>query len=241
MLPAAFINPGDVTLMTVPGYPVAGTHTKYYGGEVHRLPLLAENDFLPDLDAIPADIRRRAKLLVINYPNSPTGKVATREFFEQVIDFARTNEIVVVQDAAHVMLSYDGQPLSFLQVPGRQRGGRRDPFAVEGLEHDRLADGLGLRQRADRAGVRRREGQQRLGPVHRHPEGGGRGARRCRDSPPHAGEVPAAAARSWSPRCGAAASTADMPGGTYFLYTPQPQGHGRRPDVRQRRGVSAST
>ena len=78
MLPAAFINPGDVTLMTVPGYPVAGTHTKYYGGEVHRLPLLAENDFLPDLDSIPADIRRRAKLLVLNYPNSPTGKVATR-------------------------------------------------------------------------------------------------------------------------------------------------------------------
>ena len=73
MLPAAFINPGDVTLMTVPGYPVAGTHTKYYGGEVHRLPLRAENDFLPDLDAIPAEICRRAKLLVLNYPNSPTG------------------------------------------------------------------------------------------------------------------------------------------------------------------------
>ena len=81
MLPAAFINPGDVTLMTVPGYPVAGTHTKYYGGEVHRLPLLAENDFLPDLDAIPADVRRRAKLLVLSYPNSPTGKAATREFY----------------------------------------------------------------------------------------------------------------------------------------------------------------
>jgi LL-diaminopimelate aminotransferase len=118
MLPAAFINPGDVTLMTVPGYPVAGTHTKYYGGEVHRLPLLAENDFLPDLDSIPADVRRRAKLLVINYPNSPTGKAATRGFFEKVIDFARTNEIVVIQDAAHVMFSYDGPPLSFLQVPG---------------------------------------------------------------------------------------------------------------------------
>lgn len=118
MLPAAFIDPGDVTLMTVPGYPVAGTHTKYYGGEVHRLPLLAENDFLPDLDSIPADIRRRAKLLVINYPNSPTGKTATREFFAKVIDFARSNSIVVVQDAAHLMFSYDGAPLSFLQVPG---------------------------------------------------------------------------------------------------------------------------
>ena len=66
--------------MTVPGYPVAGTHTRYYGGEVHRLPLLAKNDFFPDLESIPADVLRRAKLLVLNYPNSPTGRVATREF-----------------------------------------------------------------------------------------------------------------------------------------------------------------
>src|SRR6058998_327817 len=79
MLPAVFINPGDVTLMTVPGYPVAGTHTAYYGGEVYPLPLLPKNDFYPDLESIPADICRRAKLLVINYPNSPTGQVATRE------------------------------------------------------------------------------------------------------------------------------------------------------------------
>ncbi len=118
MLPAAFINPGDVTLMTVPGYPVAGTHTKYCGGEVYRLPLRAENDFYPDLGSLPGDVLRRAKLLVLNYPNSPTGKVATREFFEQVIAFAKKHRIVVVQDAAHVMLTYEGEPLSFLQVPG---------------------------------------------------------------------------------------------------------------------------
>jgi len=118
MLPAAFIDPGDVTLMTVPGYPVAGTHTNYYGGEVYRLPLLAENDFFPDLDSVPAGIRRRAKLLVLNYPNSPTGKVATREFYGRVIRFARENQIVVIQDAAHLMLSYGDPPLSFLQVPG---------------------------------------------------------------------------------------------------------------------------
>jgi len=118
MLPACFINPGDVTLMTVPGYPVAGTHTQYYGGSVYKLPLRAENDFLPDLKSIPADIRRRAKLLVLNYPNSPTGKVATREFYEEVIEFAKTNQIVVVQDAAHILLTFSGQPLSFLSVPG---------------------------------------------------------------------------------------------------------------------------
>jgi LL-diaminopimelate aminotransferase len=123
MLPAAFINPGDVTLMTVPGYPVAGTHTKYYGGEVHRLPLRAENDYYPDLDSIPADIRRRAKLLVINYPNSPTGRVATVDFYKKVVEFALRNEIVVVQDAAHVMFSYEGPPLSFLEVPGAREVG----------------------------------------------------------------------------------------------------------------------
>ena len=116
MLPACFINPDDVTLMTVPGYPVAGTHTQYYGGEVYKLPLLPENNFYPDLTGIPADIRRRAKLLVINYPNSPTGATATK-------DFARTNEIVVVQDAAHILLSYDGPPLSFLQVEGAKEVG----------------------------------------------------------------------------------------------------------------------
>src|SRR5437762_1257260 len=123
MMPAAFINPGDVTLMTVPGYPVAGTHTAYYGGEVFKLPLREENGFQPDLGTIPADIRRRAKLLVLNYPNSPTGATATRDFYRQVIDFARTNRIVVVQDAAHLLLSYDGSPLSFLQVDGAKEVG----------------------------------------------------------------------------------------------------------------------
>lgn len=123
MLPTAFINPGDVTLMTVPGYPVAGTHTKYYGGEVHRLPLLAQNDFLPDLKSIPADVLRRTKLLVICYPNSPTGKTATVDFYKRVIDFAKENKIVVVQDAAHILLSYDTEPLSFLQVPGAKEVG----------------------------------------------------------------------------------------------------------------------
>src|SRR5437588_809623 len=123
MMPAVFINPGDVTLMTVPGYPVAGTHTAYYGGEVYPLPLRAENGFYPDFTAIPADIRRRAKMMVINYPNSPTGATATKDFYRRVIDFAHTNQIVVVQDAAHILLSYDGPPLSFLQVEGAKEVG----------------------------------------------------------------------------------------------------------------------
>jgi len=123
MLPAVFINPGDVTLMTVPGYPVAATHTRYYGGEVYKLPLRPENHFYPDLGSIPAEIKKRAKLLVLNYPNSPTGQTATVDFYKRVIDFAHTHQVVVVQDAAHILLSYDGPPLSFLQVDGAKEVG----------------------------------------------------------------------------------------------------------------------
>lgn len=118
MLPACFINPGDVTLMTVPGYPVAGTHTRYYGGEVYRLPLLESNGFLPDWDAVPEEIYRRAKLLVLNYPNSPTGRTAPPEFYQQVVQLAKEKRFVVVQDAAHVLLTFDGPPRSFLQTAG---------------------------------------------------------------------------------------------------------------------------
>ena len=123
MLPAAFIDPGDVTLMTVPGYPVAGTATRWFGGEVHRLPLVPENGFLPDLDGIPAAVLERAKLLVLCYPNSPTGAVASRRFYERVVEFAHRHRILIVQDAAHVMLSYDAPPLSFLSIDGAKEVG----------------------------------------------------------------------------------------------------------------------
>jgi LL-diaminopimelate aminotransferase len=123
LLPACFINPGDVTLMTVPGYPVAGTWTRYLGGEVYKLPLTADHGFLPDLDGIPDDIKARAKLLVLNYPNSPTGAVATAEFYRRVVEFAHRHRVVVVQDAAHILLTFRGEPLSFLQVDGAKEVG----------------------------------------------------------------------------------------------------------------------
>ena len=118
MLPSAFINPGDITLMTVPGYPVMGTHTKWYGGEVINLPLKEENNFLPEIDSLDSSVLRRAKLLYINYPNNPTGGAATKEFFEKVVRFASVNNIVVVHDAAYAALNFEGKPLSFLSVPG---------------------------------------------------------------------------------------------------------------------------
>lgn len=119
MLPSCFINPGDVTIMTVPGYPVLGTHTKYLGGEVYTVELKQENAFLPDLNAIPEEIARRAKLLYLNYPNNPTGASATVEFFEEVVAWAHKYNVVVVHDAPYAALTYDGmKPLSFLSVPG---------------------------------------------------------------------------------------------------------------------------
>jgi LL-diaminopimelate aminotransferase len=118
ILPACFINPGDVALMTTPGYPVFGTHSKWYGGEVHNIPLLEKNSFLPDLGSIPADKLKRAKTLVLNYPNNPTGASATPEFFRQVVEFAKKHNLIVIHDAAYAALVFEGKPLSFLATPG---------------------------------------------------------------------------------------------------------------------------
>ena len=118
MLPSIFINPGDITLITVPGYPVMGTHTQYLGGEVVHLPLTKENNFLPDLKSITEDVAKRAKLLYINYPNNPTGANATRSFYEEVVEFAKKYDVVVIQDAAYAALNFDEKLTSFLSVPG---------------------------------------------------------------------------------------------------------------------------
>ncbi len=118
LLPACFINPGDITLITIPGYPVLGTWTEYLGGSVVKLPLLEENGFLPDLDAVTEEQRKRAKLLYLNYPNNPTGASASYEFFEKVVKFAKENEILVVSDAAYAPLNFAGKPLSIFAVPG---------------------------------------------------------------------------------------------------------------------------
>jgi LL-diaminopimelate aminotransferase len=122
-LPAALINPDDYALMTTPGYPVFGTHAKYYGGQVHPLPLLEANGFLPDLDSIPAEVLRKTKALVLNYPNNPTGASATPEFFAKVVAFAVKRRIVVIHDAAYAALVFEGKPLSFLATPGAKEIG----------------------------------------------------------------------------------------------------------------------
>ncbi len=118
LLPACFVNPGDIAVLTVPGYPVLGTWTKYLGGEVVNLPLTKQNGFLPQLESLSDDQRKRAKLLYLNYPNNPTGASATEEFFDQAIKFAKANEIVIVSDAAYAPLNFAGKPLSILSRPG---------------------------------------------------------------------------------------------------------------------------
>ena len=123
ILPAVLVNPGDHVLMTTPGYPVFGTHARYYGGQVYNLPLLPERQFLPDLASVPADVLRSAKVLVLNYPNNPTGASATPEFFEEVVAFARASKLVVIHDAAYAALVFEGKPLSFLATPGAKEVG----------------------------------------------------------------------------------------------------------------------
>ena len=223
MLPAAFINPGDVTLMTVPGYPVAGTHTKYYGGTVHRLPLLAQNNFFPDLDSIPADVLAKSKLLVINYPNSPTGQVATREFYQRVVEFALKNKVVVVQDAAHAMLSYSAPPSSFLSVPGAKDVGVEIHSMSKGFHmigwrlgwvcgHERIVQAF--------ADVKDNSDSGQFIAIQKA------GAAALDDT-----TIPGQVKQKYERRLKKLVATLSkcgfdcrMPGGTYFLYTPSPKG-----------------
>ncbi len=119
MIPICFINPGDICIMPSPNYPTLGTYTKILGGEIYNIKLSKENNFYIDLKNIPDDILRKAKMIYINYPNNPTGQVATYEFYKDVVDFAKKNNILVVSDLAYGHLTYDGyKPLSILSVDG---------------------------------------------------------------------------------------------------------------------------
>ncbi len=122
-LPACFINKGDAVILTVPGYPVLATHARWYGGDMYTLPLLEENQFLPDLSSLTDEQLQRAKILLLNYPNNPTGAVATRAFFEGVVALAKQHHLLVVQDAAYASLVFEGKPLSFLSIPGAKEVG----------------------------------------------------------------------------------------------------------------------
>jgi len=117
-LPLAFVNPGEVTLVPDPAYPVYKNATLFAGGEPYFLPLKEERGFLPDLQAIPAAILARAKILFLNYPNNPVAAMAPRAFLEDVVAFARRHHLIVAYDNAYSEMYYEEPPLSFLQIPG---------------------------------------------------------------------------------------------------------------------------
>lgn len=118
-VPMAFIDPGDVVLVPSPGYPVYPVSASFAGGMAHEMPLLKENGFLPDLDAIPPDVARKAKLMFLNSPNNPTSVIADTAFFGRVIAFAKEHHVIVCHDAAYSEIFYDGQrPSSFLEAEG---------------------------------------------------------------------------------------------------------------------------
>jgi LL-diaminopimelate aminotransferase len=122
--PLAFINPGDIALVPAPAYPVYHVATMFAGGQSHFMPLVKGNNFLPDLNAIPAAVARRAKVMFLNYPNNPTGAVAGRDFFEKVVAFANKHNVMICHDVAYSEMGLNGcRPMSFLEVPGAKEVG----------------------------------------------------------------------------------------------------------------------
>ncbi len=122
--PFAYINSGDIALVPSPAYPVYNAGTLFAGGQSFIMPLKKENNFLPDLDAIPKDVAKKAKLMFINYPNNPTSAIAEKEFYKRVIDFAVKNNIIVAHDAAYSEIYFDNyKPMSFLEVDGAKEVG----------------------------------------------------------------------------------------------------------------------
>jgi LL-diaminopimelate aminotransferase len=118
-VPLCLINEGDVALVPDPAYPVYAVGTSFAGGICYTVPLLEDNAYLPDLESIPRDVVARSKILWLNYPNNPTGAVASLDFFERAVDFARRNDIVICHDLAYADVTYDEyEAPSFLQMEG---------------------------------------------------------------------------------------------------------------------------
>ncbi|MBS3062390.1 MAG: aminotransferase class I/II-fold pyridoxal phosphate-dependent enzyme [Candidatus Diapherotrites archaeon] len=110
-----FVNPGDYVISPNPGYPPYERGTRFAEGKSWFYPLLQENDYLPRLSEIPSEVVKKAKILWINYPNNPTGAVATREFFKEAVDFGKDNQVIVASDECYTEIYFGEKPLSILQ------------------------------------------------------------------------------------------------------------------------------
>ena len=120
----AFVDPGDIVLVPSPGYPVYPVGTSFSGGVSHLMPLTKANGFLPDLNAIPKEVARKAKLMWLNSPNNPTSVVMTKDYFTRVVEFAREHHVIICHDAAYSEIYYDGKrPASFMEVDGAKEVG----------------------------------------------------------------------------------------------------------------------
>ena len=119
-----FLDPGDIALVPDPAYPVYAVGTMFAGAESYKMPLTEENGWLPDLDMIPSDVARNAKVMWLNYPNNPTGAMATEDYYKKVIEFAQHHDIAVLHDAAYSEVVFDRyRALSFLELPGAKEVG----------------------------------------------------------------------------------------------------------------------
>ncbi|MFL2644619.1 MAG: LL-diaminopimelate aminotransferase [Dehalococcoidia bacterium] len=119
-----FLDPGDIALIPDPAYPVYGVGTMFAGAESYTMPLTESNNWLPDYNAIPTDIAKKAKIMWLNYPNNPTSAIATEDDFKEAISFCKQYDIALLHDAAYSEIGYEGyRPLSFMEIPGAKEIG----------------------------------------------------------------------------------------------------------------------
>ena len=175
-LPLAVLNPGEISLVPDPCYPVYRSSSMFAGADVYTMPLEPHLGFRPDLEAIPADVFALARLMFLNYPNNPTGATADLSFFQKVVDLARANQFVIAQDAAYNEMYYEKAPPSILADTRGERRCDRVSQSLQDVQHDGLANRIRHRWRAADRCSWPGEGKHGFRSLHGHPV--------CRDDGP---------------------------------------------------------